>query len=268
MRKPIKRVKLFVNDSDKAINIKMIVENSLRKANFNIVDNNFDLAVAIGGDGSFLRMVKTNKFDSNIYYVGINAGTLGFLQEIKLEDIDEFIEDLTSDKFSIATIGVQETSVITSCNEDFFYSLNEIVIRDSNLKTSKLNILIDDKFLGHYVGDGVLIATSIGSTAYNLSLGGSVVFEDFHTLQLKSIAPLNNNAYKTLPNSIIIPENKVISVIPNENPENLLVTMDGENIYYNDVCRIDTVVGNKKIKCLRLPGNSYIEKIYDKFLKN
>lgn len=268
MNKDIKKVKLFINHNDKSKNIAMIVENALKKAKLEIVDNNYDLAIAIGGDGSFLRMVKENLFDSNIYYVGINSGTLGFLQEVKLEEIEEFVNDIINGNYSVVPIGIQETSIITKDSKSFFYSLNDIVIRDGDLNTCKLNVSINDKFLEKYVGDGLLIATSIGSTAYNLSFGGSIVFEDFHTLQLTPIAPLNSKAYRSLLNSLIIPENRIISITPFDDKTKFIITVDGENLVYDDVVKIETVVNNKKINCIRFDNNSFVNKIYEKFLKD
>lgn len=268
MNKEIKKVKLFINDNEKSKNIAMIVENALKKAKLEIADKDYDLAIAIGGDGSFLRMVKENLFDSNIYYVGINAGTLGFLQEIKLEEIENFVKDIINQNYKVVSIGIQETSVITEDSKSFFYSLNDIVIREGDLNICKLKVFIDDIFLERYVGDGLLVATSIGSTAYNLSFGGSIVFEDFHTLQLTPIAPLNSRAYRNLLNSLIIPENRVISIQPDEDNKKFIITVDGENLIYNDVLKIETVVNNKKINCIRFNQNSFVNKIYEKFLKD
>jgi len=119
-----------------------IITGLVRNASFSIVDSHYDLAIAIGGDGSFLRMVKENGFDSNIYYVGINAGTLGFLQEVTLDDIDEFISNLQSNTFYVSEIGIQETKVTTEKDEHFFYSLNEIVIRNLLLNTCHFDVII------------------------------------------------------------------------------------------------------------------------------
>ena len=89
----IKNIKLFV--SPKALENGKIIRESFIKNDFNVVDDNkFDLAIAIGGDGSFLKMIKANKFNSDIYYVGINSGHLGFLQEVKLEELELFINEL------------------------------------------------------------------------------------------------------------------------------------------------------------------------------
>lgn len=265
MNRKIRNIKLYVNDNEKSKQISKLVEEKLRNASFSIVDSHYDLAIAIGGDGSFLRMVKENSFDSNIYYVGINAGTLGFLQEVTLDDIDEFISNLQSNTFDVSEIGIQETKVTTSVDEHFFYSLNEIVIRNLLLNTCHFDVIVENSLLQHYVGDGMLIATSSGSTAYNLSFGGSIVFDDFHSLQLTPIAPLNSKVYRSLRNSIIIPENKMVTLVPKKDKKNFLITVDGENYSFEDVEKIETVVDKKKIRFLRF-SSKFVDKVYDKFL--
>lgn len=265
MNKKIQNVRLFVNNTEKAKLTASIVKEALLNAGFKIVDENFDLAIAIGGDGSFLRMVKATNFDSNIYYVGIDAGTLGFLQEVKLEKLPDFIETLSNNSFDVTEIGIQETRICTKEEEQFFYSLNEIVIRDASLNTSRFQVKIDGKLLENYAGDGMLIATSVGSTAYNLSFGGSILFEDFHALQLTPIAPLNSKVYRSLTNSVIIPENKLITIVPKDGCDQLLITVDGENYFFVGVSKVETVVNSKKIHCLRF-STKFVEKVHDKFL--
>ena len=269
MSRLINKIKLFPNNNERSKEIEEVLKTRLEIANFEVVhDSKYDLAIAIGGDGSFLRMVKNNAFDSETYYVGVNAGTLGFLQEISIEDIDIFIERLNNNDFNVQTIGVQETKVTTKDgNISRFFSLNEIVVRDKNLKTTKLNIEIDNELLEKYIGDGVLISTSIGSTAYNLSFGGAIVYDDLHTLQITPIAPLNTKSYRDILNSIIIPENRTITIKPTiDGTDNLLVIVDGENNIYKDVLEITTIVRNKKIKCIRMSNFSYARKINEKFL--
>jgi NAD+ kinase len=262
----IKKFRLFVNDNDKSREVADIVSCKLCEAGFKSVKKDYDLAIAIGGDGSFLRMVKATNFNSNVLYIGINAGTLGFAQEVSIEEIDKFVDELKNNKFKVDNIGVQETKVITDDSDSYFFSLNEIVIRQKELNTVVLDVKIDDVFLETAVGDGLLISTSFGSTAYNLSFGGSIVYNTFHTLQITPIAPLNNKSYRSLLNSVILPENKVISLLPQRNRD-LLITIDGENKYYENVIKVETVVDKKRINCLRRKGYNFVEKINEKFLK-
>ena len=84
----IKRIKIFANNNDKSLLLKDVVATKLIKNDFEIVEDNFDLGIAIGGDGSFLRMIKDTNFDSNTYYFGINDGTLGFAQDVEINDIE------------------------------------------------------------------------------------------------------------------------------------------------------------------------------------
>lgn len=260
------RFKLFSNNNEKSEKAKKLVKLKLENNGFIEDDKNYDLAIAIGGDGSFLRMIKQTSFNSNVLYAGINTGTLGFAQEVTLDSLDDFIEELKSDNYKVDLIGVQETKVVTDDSDSNFYSLNEIVIRQEDLNTILLNVYIEDSLLENFVGDGLLISTSFGSTAYNLSHGGSIVYNTFHTLQITPIAPLNNKSYRNLLNSVILPENKKVTLIPKRSKD-ILITIDGENKVYKDALKIETYVDKKRIKCLRRKDYNFSKKINEKFLK-
>ena len=263
----INKIRLFSNDNQKSKQMEKILKEKLETNGFVICEDGFELGIAIGGDGSFLRMLKKCNFNSDIYYIGVNTGTLGFLQEIKPEEINEFINKLKNCDFKIEEIGIQETKVETAESSSLFYSLNEIVIRDKELNTIIINIKIDDIELEKYVGDGIIVSTSVGSTAYNLSYGGSIVYNTLHTLQITPIAPLNSKVYRDLLNGIVIPENKLVTFIPDKNKGNILITIDGENNIYDNVYKIETIVSKKRISCIRLKNYNFINIINEKFLK-
>lgn len=266
MNRTINKVKIFANDNAISNEVSAKLKAILLANNFELVEKDPDLSIAIGGDGSCLRMVKSCEFNSNTYYVGVNSGTLGFLQEVKISDIDSFVEDLNNNKYRIEEVGIQETEIATDDQIYRYYTLNEIVIREKDLNTVILELRINNACLERYIGDGILIATSIGSTAYNLSFGGSIVVNKLHTLQITPIAPLNNKAYRNLLNSVVLPEDTEIEIVPIK--RDLLVSIDGENIVFNNVKYIKTDVKNKRIKFLRLEHYDFYEKINEKFLAN
>lgn len=263
----MKKIRLFVNNNEKSLEVAKNIQEKLEKKNFQIVDENYEIAIAIGGDGSFLRMVKESNFNDKCIYVGINAGTLGFAQEINLDEINEFIKVLEHDEFKIEEIGIAEIEIITpdSCSKQL--ALNELVVRDLDLNTTNLKIEVENNLLENYVGDGILISTSFGSTAYNLSFGGSIVYNTFHTLQITPIAPLNNKAYRNLLNSVIIPSNKEIIITPENRTKDLLITIDGDNNEYKKVEKISVKVEERTIKVFRKKDYNFINKINNKFLK-
>ena len=263
----MKTVKLFVNDNEESRNVSKIVREKLEIANFQIVEDNYDLAIAIGGDGSFLRMIKSSNFNENCLYIGINAGTLGFAQEVNVEEIDKFILDLENNNYKIENIGIQEIEIKTPDTISKQLSLNEMIVRDMELNTANLKVLVEGVLLEDFVGDGLLLATSFGSTAYNLSFGGSIVYNTFHTLQLTPIAPLNNKSYRNLLNSIILPDNKEVVIKPFNRTKNLLITVDGDNNFYKNVDYVSSKVSGREIQILRMKDYNFIKKINDKFLK-
>ena len=266
MKKGIKKVKFFPNNNEKSNVLSNLLKEKMLKCGFEIVEEEYELAIAVGGDGAFLRMVKANNFDSEIYYIGINAGTLGFLQEVKDNETDLFIEELKRGDYKIESYGIQETEVIHDKNDkSLFYSLNEIVVREKHLKTLKLEVRVDNDLLENFVGDGILIATSVGSTAQNFSLGGSIIDNSFSTLQITPIAPINTSSYRSLVSSVILPSYREIKLTPEENND-LIVTVDGENNFYNNVSMIKTKIRDKEIKFLRLSRYNFPEKINEKLL--
>ncbi len=267
MGRRINKVKLFINDNEKSQIVAKDLELELIKYGFKIVNRGFDLAISVGGDGSFLRMVKDTKFNDKIYYIGVNSGTLGFLQEIDIKDCGDFVKRLNSDKYKIEDISIQETKVITEDQVYTFHSLNEIVIRRNDFTTLKVPIYVDDELLEDFRGDGILVSTSTGSTAYNMSFGGSIVYNTLNTLQITSIAPLNNKVFSTLANSVLVPSNKVITIVPNKQNKELFIQIDGVIHVIDKVIKIETKIENKSISCLRMNDFHFIKVINTKILE-
>lgn len=263
----IKKVKLFVNNNIKSHQVEKQVKENLIREKFKITsENDFDLGIAIGGDGSFLRMIRSSNFKNDALFVGINAGTLGFAQDISIDTINDFIDELKTNNYNYERIGIGQIEIETKTSKENITCLNEIVIREEELNTLHCNVYVNDDLLENYVGDGLLISTSFGSTAYNLSFGGSIVYNTFDTLQLTPIAPLNNKSYGTLTNSLIIPSNKMIILKTKTNQRNILVTVDGNNIFFNNVISIKIKIEDK-IKIIRRKDYNFIRKINEKFLK-
>ncbi len=261
----IKKIKLFVSPT--ALENSKIIKDKFEYFGFDVVNNDqFDLAVAIGGDGSFLRMVKANHFNNDIYYVGINSGHLGFLQEVKMDQLVLFIDELQKQKYKVDNVDIQKTTITYQQGISLFHSFNEIEIRDGHLKTAFLDVKVDNDLLEHFVGDGLCIATSMGSTGHNLSLGGSIVSPSFSTLQIAPMGAISTTAYRSLANSFIVPAGQKIMVSPSGDRKDLLVTIDGENTLYNNVVNVETEIAAQKIKCLRFSHYNYPQKIYEKLL--
>lgn len=265
----VKKIKIFPNNDEKSLSVADTLVTELKKHNFQITDSNYDLAIAVGGDGSYLRMVRDNNFSDNIYYIGVNTGTLGFLQEVSPNEIDLFLERLKNESYTIDEIGVQQTKVINKNKEiTTFKSLNEMYIRDIEMGRTDFRVDINGSFLERFAGDGLLVCTTIGSTAYNRNLGGAIIYRGFDTLQLTPIAGDNSSAFKSLTSPIVFPSNTIINIIPERRTKDLKIFYDTtRNVVFNDVERVETTISKKRIKCLRMQDYDYAKIIQDKLLK-
>lgn len=262
----IKKIKLFPNDNEYSLKVAGQVEEKLKAMGYELVKTGYELAIAIGGDGSFLRMIKNTQFDPNIYYIGINTGHLGFLQEIKPKNIDKFVSCLSHNQIRYDCIGIQKTTVTFQRKIETISSLNEIFIKEKELGVIRLKLIINGDEVENYVGDGMLICTSIGSTAHNLSYHGAIVHHNLHTLQITTQGALNNSVYRNVPNSIIVPETEKILLVP-EVPSNFNIRIDGDNHFYEDVEYIKTEISEEKIKILRMYDYSLSKRINEKFIQ-
>ena len=257
---------MFVNSTEKSKEVSLEIREKLLNNSFILTDDNdFDLGIAIGGDGSFLRMIRESFFREDAFYVGVNVGTLGFAQDVEYREISDFIESIKNNHYFYEEIGFETIKITTDTEVEEVKCLNEVVIRNEELKTLHIDVLVDDVLLENYVGDGILVSTSFGSTAYNLCYGGTMVYNEFDTLQITPIAPVKNKSYPTLANSLILPSDKVITVLP-QKFRDFLITFDGVSKVYKNVKSIEMGI-NSHIRLIRKHDYNYIQKINDKFIK-
>jgi len=137
-----------------------------------------DFLVSLGGDGTLLSLVRRS-YHYRKPVVGINAGNLGFLADITIDDVDNFLEQLLSGEYRIDDRMMIEGYLIKKDSKEKkeFFALNDVVITSPQpSKMVKVNASIDGERFNSYRGDGLIISTPTGSTAYNLAAGGPVVY--------------------------------------------------------------------------------------------
>ncbi len=229
-------------------------------------DEDAFLNICIGGDGAFLRAIHRFNF-SEVPFIGINTGHLGFFQEISPDNLDNFIDKLSEGKYSIEKLYLVEGIVCTrtSCIE--LLGINEIVVKGIESKTIHLNISINDTYLERFSGDGIIISTPMGSTGYNLSAGGSVVYPNLNVLQLTPLAPINSKVYRSLTSSAIIPANMYIKINPEYRDENsILIVVDGKQYRFDNIVEMSFKVSDMRINLLTIGKRNFWSDIKDKFL--
>ncbi|SHH00740.1 NAD(+)/NADH kinase [Tepidibacter thalassicus] len=262
-------INITCNEYKKSQKTAELLKSKLESLGFKIPDKfdfNAELIICIGGDGSFLRTIHEYDFPE-IPIIGINTGHLGFFQEIHPYEIDNFINSYINNNYYIQEINPIETSICTRSNCIESLAINEVVIKGDVSRTIHLNISVNNNFIEKFSGDGIIVSTPTGSTAYNYSAGGSIVDPNLKLLQITPLAPINTNAYRSFTSSIILSHDSIVNVSPEYRFENsILIVNDGVEHKYNEIVKIIVKSSELKLKLLRLKNYEFWSKVSEKFL--
>lgn len=220
-----------------------------------------DCLFSIGGDGTLLDTVSLIR-DSNIPIMGINIGRLGFLATIQKKDIASAIDALEEGTFILDKRSLIHLDSNLPLFEGVNYGLNDFAIlkRDTSA-TIVIHTYLNGEFLCSYISDGLIIATPTGSTGYNLSCGGPIIFPNSENFVITPIAPHNLNV-----RPLIVPDSGVISFEIEGRTENFLCTLDSRFETINASYQLAVKKENFTISLLRLPDNNFLNTIRNKLM--
>ncbi|HOQ09088.1 MAG TPA: NAD(+)/NADH kinase [Syntrophomonadaceae bacterium] len=183
----------------------------------------FDLLIVFGGDGTILRAARQYAF-TGVPVLGVNMGTVGFLSNIEFHELEQYLPDLLNQRYRLdqrmmlqVTIHQGDRVTHQSC------CLNEIVVRSMDHQLNNLRVEISSDQVGNYRGDGLLVATPTGSTAYSLSCGGPVVDPEMEAMIL---TPIASQIISRRP--MVVSAGKVINVYSADGRPSL-IRLDGQS---------------------------------------
>ncbi len=217
----------------------------------------FDACCVVGGDGTLLGAAR-EAARAGVPVIGVNRGSLGFLTTFSAEETLAQFPSLLAGDYQLA-----ERSLL-SCRtgpdqEDV--ALNDVVIKDEiNSKLVRLGVYADDQFVTDYHGDGLLVATPTGSTAYNLSAGGPIIHPGAEAIVLTPICP------HTLSNrSVILRSGVKLRIESRMEDSRLLVAMDGQRNLVTCAGRdIEIAVAERRLTLVQKPGYEHFEVLRSK----
>jgi NAD+ kinase len=191
---------------------------------FDILCRECDVLATIGGDGTLISAVRrSHEYGKPV--IGIYAGKLGFLADVALEEVDAFLTQVKAGEYRIDERAMLQAVISTKEGEKRVVAFNDIVItRPSISKMIHVETFVDGKTFNTYFGDGVIIATPTGSTAYNLSAGGPVLFPLTKVFVLTPICP-----HSLTQRPVVLPGQYDIEVRTPD--QSALAVVDGQDMY-------------------------------------
>jgi len=225
---------------------------------FDLLCQQCDFLVTLGGDGTLISTVRRS-FKYNIPVLGIHAGRLGFLADISLDQLDEFIGKMLKGNYRIDERAVLEATYIQDGKEIAMHAFNDIVVtRHSVSNMIHIDTLVDGKSFNTYYGDGVIVSTPTGSTAYNLSAGGPVMFPLTKVFALTPICP-----HSLTQRPVVLPGEFSIEMKSKDNKA--LVIVDGQDKHELDIGQsIHMKLATQNAKLIHREEFSYFEVLKEK----
>ncbi len=215
-----------------------------------------DMAIIIGGDGTMLSSSK-KYINTDIAILGINHGDIGFLTELEKNDMIG-LEDIIEGNYSLEKRPIIEVEHLGKK----YYSINEVAIhRGISPKMLDVNIIIEDISMNKFKADGIIVATSSGSTAYSLSAGGPIIDPSVNAFVVTPVCPHNIN---------------IRSVVVSNEAEIKIKLKDSELCTFSvDGNLIDEIKGNSEIfikkggyvNTVRRSKNSFYKKLKRKIFE-
>ncbi len=218
-----------------------------------------DAVLSVGGDGTFLSASK-RVAETGVPILGVNMGRLGFLSENKPEEV---VEALLSGNYTIEDRTMLK-SVITgegACRAgDFWpYALNEVTVHRSGASVLGINVTVDGDELPTYWADGLIVATSSGSTAYSLSAGGPICSPASKVLIIEPISPHNLNV-----RPLVVPETAVIDISVKSRDDSVICTMDNRTMSLPATASLRVSMAQFSLKRIRLSRSSFVKALVSK----
>jgi NAD+ kinase len=219
-----------------------------------------DLVVVLGGDGTLLSVTRGPINGTPI--LGINMGTLGFLTEHPAEQLFPMLYAAIEGRATLERRERLEVTVDTPGEETTTHSvLNDVVINKSALaRMLVLSMHVDDQFVSRFKADGLIVATPTGSTAYNLSAGGPILYPTLEVLLVTPICP------HTLTNRpIALSLDSVIDIRLESLSEEVFLTLDGQKgfpLTTRDLVRIRRC--SDPVHLITEPSRSYFQVLHRK----
>lgn len=227
------------------------------------LEQDVDIIIVLGGDGTLIRVAHLYGA-CDVPIMGVNMGTVGFLSSIEADEIEASLDKLIHRQYLLDERMLLEIDVMqTNQRQNRYYSLNEVVFKSVRGRILSLNIAIDGQSHATFRGDGIIVATPTGSTAYSLSAGGPVIDPLLEVLLLTPLA-----AYHLYRRPLVIDAGKEITVRPQAD-ELTEISVDGQ--VKSVLKENQSIIVRKapyKVKLLRFNDDSFFHTVNTKLWRN
>jgi NAD+ kinase len=241
-------------------------KHSLLNLPFKQDDQNPDFVFSLGGDGTMLSAIHKyiNQLEK-IKFIGINTGRLGFFTDFDIDELTLICTMLENNEYELNSFHILEYTLISDEQTLTGYAVNELAIVNP-VHTQNIDVFINGEHFETFRGTGLLVSPPTGSTAYNKSLGGSVIDPNIKAIQLTEIASINNRVFKSLSSSLVLSEKSKIelTVKPSNSP---VISADGVLLEFPNLQKVTTRLSERTVCFVVKPNTDFFHRVKRSFIK-
>ena len=224
-----------------------------------------DLIITLGGDGTFIGMARTCRRNSPPIF-GVNMGRLGFITEFSKGEIYDGLSNVLKKKYEFETMGLFKVQIFNSrkksSNVQSFF-INDIVVSKYNIsRMFSLSLETEEEPICSFSGDGLIVSSPVGSTAYSLAAGGPIINPKVKAIVMTPICP-----HGLTHRPMVIPDSNKVSIKITQDQLPVTLTLDGQQTIHLDVKStivVSKVAGNH-VKIVKNPAKTYFQTLKAKF---
>ena len=223
-----------------------------------------DMALSIGGDGTFLSTAAAIG-EQETPILGVNTGHLGFLADVEPERIEEALQAVAKGNYQTDNHALIAVKLATKSEKDIPkevppFALNEVaLLKHDNSSTIDVTTLVDGQLLTRYTADGLVVSTPTGSTAYNLSAGGPIIVPRAAAICLTPVAP---HSLSVRP--VVLCDDVELRLRVNSRSGNYLLAVDGKSLSLEDDIEVILHRAKHNARVVKIFHTAYFDTLREK----
>ncbi len=241
-----------------------IAERSESPKKFQLISNDdfeVDLALSLGGDGTFLTTA-ARVGNKNIPILGINTGRLGFLADVSTEEIEAALENAVNHKLCFEERTLLEVKINDGRTINYPCALNDVsILKQDSSSMISIKASLNGEPIHTYQADGLVVSTPTGSTAYSMSVGGPLMVPSAQNIILSPIASHSLNV-----RPLVIPDDWEIDLMVQTRTNHFQVSIDGRMIVLEEGIKVHIKKADYTIKAARQPDRTFFDTLKSKLM--
>lgn len=257
----MKNYAIVVRPDEVSKEIEKQIDERLKKNGYIRDDECPDIVFVVGGDGTFIIAVhQYMHMLDNAHFYGIHTGTLGFYTDYRDNELEEFLNAFLRKEYKEIDYPLLTASFASQKQ----YAINEVRIENA-ARTQVMEIFVNGKKFEDFRGTGICVCTQLGSTAYNRSLGGAVIQEGLHFIEMTEISGIHHVKYRSLGSPIVMAEMTELT-FKSESFDGALLGIDSKVIPLDGVKEVKVYISTSHwVRMLRGRDVSYFDRLKSLF---